>query len=189
MTFSFVGHIVKGNLKQDFLFLRVLRKRWHWVIPLTLVCLCLTVGVFLWLYDAVPILRWSWLSLLPETANGEKASGNLLVQGLRIPYFVYIFWALLVLNIPRLAMAEEEEFRRGVRTWPKMILMSIYFGIAHCIVGIPIAAGLALSISGVWFGLVYWRGGVRLSASAHAIHNWVLMLLFLILTLQPLLFG
>ena len=105
------------------------------------------------------------------------AGSILLLSGLKFPIFAWFFWALLVINIPGLALNEEYAFRKDV-TEPKLIaFQSVKFGLAHCIVGIPISFGIGLIVAGFWFAHQYKLGGVERSGAFHTIHNWTLALI------------
>ena len=100
-------------------------------------------------------------------------------------YFGLAFLVLLAVNLPRYAHMEEEWFREGTISWEQGLLMSALFGLAHCLVGVPIGAGLAISVAGLWFTHQYFVGGVELSTIHHATYNLILVsILFLFLTLK-----
>lgn len=122
-----------------------------------------------------PILRFSWLVWLATPADGPVAGTNLNVAGARIPGFGLVFLGLLALNIPRLARLEEEIFRRDSGGLGDVLVRSVKFGLVHCLVGVPVAVGLALTLTGFWLTLEYRRGGVRRSTFAHAIHNFLVL--------------
>lgn len=96
---------------------------------------------------------------------------------LQIKYFGLFFAVLLCLNLPSLALAEEKIFRNGTTGWIQGIAFSFIFGIVHCIVGVPIAAGLAISLAGLWYTHQYFVGGIELSALHHTTFNLILILI------------
>lgn len=49
------------------------------------------------------------------------------------------------------------------------------FGLVHCLAGIPVFAGLALSLGGLWFTYQYFRGGVEASTVHHLTYNLLIM--------------
>ncbi len=82
-------------------------------------------------------------------------------------------------------MIEEKWFRLGTQNWFEGLYMSLFFGIVHCLVGIPIAAGLAITFAGLWFTHQYFIGGIELSALHHTTYNLVAVsILFIILILK-----
>lgn len=130
------------------------------------------------LYQIKP-LRFSWLMLFSrkatQSAADEDRADNLSVAPMRIRYFGAAFGALLFVNIPTLALWEEKLFRLGVTEWSDAIKWSLIFGLAHCISGVPLAAGLALSIAGMWFHWQCFEGGVTLSSLHHTAYNAILI--------------
>lgn len=173
---DFVRYISRREMKKDFAALRTLKNyRWLMAIPVVLVTLTLTftIGFLLYTYGQ-PILNFSWIQLIP---SGDKTNEpqNLMVSGLSIPWFAWIFWVLLVINVPRLAKREERAFRQHTRGWKEALWQSVKFGLVHCFVGVPIAFGLALTIPGLLFAYTYSKGGIRLSTAWHAVYNWVIL--------------
>ncbi|MBS1724990.1 MAG: hypothetical protein JSS66_18780 [Armatimonadetes bacterium] len=177
LTVNFLFYLRSGKLKRDFACLRTLKgRRWLVAIPASLLVLAGVIAIGSILYDLSPaVLGWSWTRLIAEPK--ESGGQNLMVSGLKIPGFAWVFLPLLGLNVPRLALNEEWAFRKGFKKPAEITFQSFKFGMAHCLVGIPIAFGLALSIAGAWFALQYLKGGVRRSAAYHSIHNWALLLL------------
>lgn len=165
------------ELRKAYMALRVLgRGRWVGalvgaVLVVGLVVLTGLVLVALWPSG----FGWSWLSLLARPQDGPDPGRNLMAEGLKIPGFAYLFVALLLANVPRLAKNEERAFRQGVRGWKAATYESVKFGLAHCLVGVPIGFGLALSLAGGWFAWQYARGGLRRATAYHALHNWILL--------------
>jgi hypothetical protein len=129
-----------------------------------------TIGVAFALYLAFPFLNRSWLYLLP----GMQAT-NVAVMPLRYRCVAPIFLAILALSLPELAWDEEITYRRGTRDWRHAIFRSLRFGLAHCVVGVPLFVGLALTLPGLWFTHQYFRGGVERSATHHAAYNLVVL--------------
>lgn len=179
LTVNFLLYLKSGEIRKDFACLRVLKDgKWLGAILQSWVVLALIIGVALALLKAWPqVMGWSWLKLLATPQEGPTAGQNVLMSGLKIPGFAWIFLILFGLNVPRLALNEEYAFRKRAKTPSKIAWSSLRFGMMHCFVGVPIGFGLALSIGGLWFSLQYLRGGVRRSGAYHAIHNWTLLLL------------
>ena len=177
VSVDLILYLRKGQIKKDFAALRTLN-RWRWLlaipVALVLVLVTVTVGTILYSYGGA-ILQFSWLQLLARPEEKATAGKNLVTAGFQIPIFVWIFLPLLAINIPRLAKREERAFRQDTRGVPTAIVRSIKFGLFHCIVGVPVAFGLALSIPGLWFAYQYSKGGVRLATAWHSIYNWVIL--------------
>ena len=148
------------------------------------------IAVFVGLTKVAPFLKWSWFSLFskedPETGESTPQEGtNIHLIPSNVKYFGLAFLVLLAVNLPRYAHMEEEWFREGTISWEQGLLMSALFGLAHCLVGVPIGAGLAISVAGLWFTHQYFVGGVELSTIHHATYNLILVsILFLFLTLK-----
>ena len=103
----------------------------------------------------IPGLSYGWIKffysgdgnvLVTPIMEGSK-SNSIWVRSL-IP----IYFAIFVFVIPFLARAEENIFRKGHTEWGAIIKQSVKFGLVHCLVGVPLANGVALIISGLFFG-------------------------------------
>lgn len=178
VTVSCVRHILSGQLKRDYAVFRTLRGgKWLAAIPLSWLVLAIVVFVGGGLVTLNPsVLGWSWLRLLSSPGKPQEGT-NLIASGLQIPGFAWVFLALLMINVPRLALNEEYAFRKGFKDCRSITLQSLKFGLVHCLVGVPLGFGLALGLAGAWFAFLYLKGGTRLSAAYHSIHNWSLLLL------------
>lgn len=114
----------------------------------------IAVGALLW--NLVPPLRWGWWSTL-------GGSGTAISPGDESSTFSTIFSALIILVLlsilPYLAHYEEEIFRKNAenRSTRANLLVSLGFGLMHLLMGIPIAAALALTVGGMVFNHVYLR--------------------------------
>lgn len=107
----------------------------------------------------VPLLSKGWTALFynGESSNiimgpvfeGSKSS-NILIRML-----VPVFMIGLLVAVPFLAHAEEKSFRAKCLSWKAITRVSIIFGLIHCIVGIPLGAGLGLSLLGFFLGWKY----------------------------------
>jgi hypothetical protein len=124
------------------------------------------------LHKVFPFLDWSWFALL-----GDKGT-NVTVAPMKIPYIGVIFTAILIYNLPNMAYAEEDMFRNGLSTWMEALPWAVVFGMTHCIAGVPIYAGIALTISGLWFTSRYFSGGIELSATHHVAYNLIVVVFF-----------
>ena len=139
--------------------LRGVRLRHVWPAPFVLAVVLAVFGL-LWL---APPLRVGWWSLLGGEGNivfgtTEQTTGT--VWEVLVPL---VFLALLLPALPLLVEAEERRFRRGAETWSngKRFVRGLQFGLVHLVVGIPVAAALALSVGGWWFTWVYLRAHRR----------------------------
>ncbi len=179
LTVNFGLYLRSGQLRRHLSCLRVLRG-WRWIPALLgswfVVAVVVVTGAVL--IAAWPgVMGWSWLVLLATPAEAPTAGTNLVASGLRVPGFAWVFWILFVLNAPRLAMNEERAFRQWHKTPAAIAVQSVKFGLVHCLVGVPIAFGLALSLAGGWFAVQYLKGGVRRATAYHTLHNWTLLAL------------
>lgn len=151
------------------------------VIALSIPVIVAVVGVAVALITYWPqVMGFSWLQLFAQKGEHESG-GNLVVSGaLKFPIFGLIFMILFMLNVPRLARYEEDQFRRGTKDWKDASGRSIRFGLMHCIVGVPVGVGLALAIGGMWFTYQYFKGGVRRSTLYHSIYNMIFVVIIFI---------
>jgi hypothetical protein len=182
LTFDFIRHIRKPRtrrLYQSFLGWGAWRLTKAALI--TIPVLLVVVAAATLLISAWPeVMGWSWLQLLAQPGEKEQG-GNLIVSGaIRFPLFGLLFLVLFLINVPRLARYEEDQFRRGTKGWKQGALRSLHFGLVHCLIGVPIGAGLALGIGGLWFTYQYFKGGVRRSTMYHSVYNMILLVLLFV---------
>jgi hypothetical protein len=186
MTFSCVRNIAVGHVKEDFGILRnVDRKEW---IRVALTCPllgCVTIGTYYLLcyvneHSLIgKILNFSWLQLLASPKDNVTGTNLIVSGGASIPFFGVFFCALLLVNMPGLALSEEESFRRGTKSWLDAVPRSIAFGMMHCLVGVPVSVGIALTLAGLWFTFEYFKGGVERSGRVHACYNMMLVVMLM----------
>lgn len=114
-----------------------------------------TIMTFSWIYQTLPILQWGWSEAIfgksiniafAPTNTGNKTFDMLL----GIPFVI-----LFAIAVPKLAYVEEKLFRNNTISILPIIFKSLLFGLIHCIVGIPLAAGLCLSFAGLLFAFAY----------------------------------
>lgn len=147
-------------------------------------------SAFMGLIKIAPFLKWSWFSLFtkndPESGKSGPYEGtNINLIPAKTKYFGLVYLILFAINLPIFAHIEEVWFRQGTHTWQDGILLSILFGLAHCLVGVPIGAGMAISLTGLWLTHQYFIGGVELSTVHHTTYNLILIfMLFLTLILD-----
>lgn len=130
-------------------------------------------AVILW---TVKPLRFSWLSLFN---GGQEGGDNIHVAPMRLPWIGVLFGVLFFVNLPAFALIEERMFRLGVVEWSEAFRWAFIFGMVHCLAGVPIAAGIALTIPGLWFHYQCFEGGVILSTQHHTAYNAILVSLML----------
>jgi hypothetical protein len=175
VTVSCIRHLARGGLKDDFAVFRGQSwKTWLEVAVGDLAAISVLAVVVVVSPYAPAWLQFSWLMLLAGKGETVQATNQMIV-GAQIPLFGIAFVLLLILNLPRLAAAEEDEFRLGTKNWLHAIPRSLAFGLMHMIVGLPLWCGLALAIPGMWFTAQYFRGGVMRSTMAHALYNFMLV--------------
>jgi hypothetical protein len=107
----------------------------------------------------VPGLSWGWWSAIggvgnPVLGSSERSAGTPLEW--IVPA---LFLTMLIPALPLFAESEERMFRLGAesKTWPQRIRRAVEFGLVHCLIGIPIGVGFALSVGGLYFTLAYLR--------------------------------
>lgn len=153
-------------------------------VALNVTVLAVTISLYVLLVRILPWLNYSWISAVVAAGSGQAQAGgtNPIAAPLFLPLIGPMFAALLLFCLPLLTRAEERAFRRGTRSMVHAVPRSLVFGLAHCIVGVPLAAGLAISVPGMWFSYVYLtaersgKDGVETAAIAHTTANAVLIL-------------
>ena len=166
---------------------------------LGIVTLTIAAAIALW---QIPGLNYGWIKLFfggngnmlikPITEGSE--STNILIR-LMVP----LFFVALAFVLPFLARSEERSFRKGHDEWSSITKQSVKFGLVHCLVGIPLAAGIALIISGLFYGLKYkrafdrnveslghWRAedeAVMVSTTYHTMYNMIVVGLLLFIAI------
>ncbi|MBI1984819.1 MAG: hypothetical protein HYS60_01765 [Candidatus Wildermuthbacteria bacterium] len=162
---------------------------------LGIVTLTIATAIALW---QVPGLNYGWINLF------FGKGGNILVRPIMegsestnvlIRFMVPLFFIALAFVLPFLAREEERIFRKGHDDWGSITKQSVKFGLAHCLVGVPLAAGIALIIAGLFYGfkyksaldhnadtMGYWRAedeAVMVSTTYHTMHNMIVVGLLL----------
>ena len=130
----------------------------------------------------VPPLRWGWWTAIGGQGNPAVGVTDS-TTGTALQWLVpAVFLVMLLPALPLFAEREEQMFRRGAESWStaRRIGRSLQFGLIHAVIGIPIAAALALSVGGGYFTAVYlraWRrtgdteAAVLESTRAHLTYN------------------
>ena len=147
----------------------------------------------------VPGTSFSWTGLLLNdggnifTAPLIDASSNEYVA-IRLLALLLILAFLLIL--PFLAKFEEEIFRKGHSDWKSISWESTKFGLVHCLVGVPIGFGIALIVTGFFYGYHYKRAleknmesfgylraeeeAVMVSTTYHTMYNSIIVTVLLV---------
>lgn len=166
LVWTLTGVIRHGRLREEYR-RTVMAMRW-WMIPAAIGQLSVVVAVYFSLLNAFPWLRWGWWHLLGNGGNvnlGQTGQTGLIwrLVAVALPILVAVI-------VPWLAHAEEVMFRaraerQGVR---RRLRRQVAFGLVHFWSGIPIAACLALTVSGLYFLTVYLRAIRRLGPELQA---------------------
>ncbi len=153
----------------------------------------------------IPGLNHGWTNLI------FGAGGNMLIRpvmegsksaNILIRSMVPLFFIALMFVLPFLAKSEEESFRQGYTDWGSIAKQSVKFGLVHCLVGVPLAAGIALIISGLFYGLKYKRAfdqyevtmdywqaeaeAVMVSTTYHTMYNMIVVATLLFVALAAI---
>ena len=135
----------------------------------------------------IPYLSFGWWSVLGGEGNPVFGTTSRSLGPLDV-IIPIAFVSLLIVGLPLLVSREEWVFRRGAerRRLGDNLGRSIFFGVAHAVIGIPIGAALALSIGGFYLTGCYLRGwkatrtqsGALLeSTRAHLAYNLLIVVL------------
>ncbi len=148
----------------------------------------------------IPLLKYGWANLI-FTDGGNVILAPILdastSPSIAMQFLPVLFLLALIFVLPFLSKTEEDCFRRGHNAWGAIAKQSVKFGLVHLIVGIPLAAGLALSIPGFWLGYRYKRAfeqkakemkpwaaadaAVLVSTMHHTMYNTIAIVLLLII--------
>ena len=148
----------------------------HFIMAIPIIAAIVIVGSFL--YSLHPILQFGWLWSMLTGGEQVVAAGFPWVSLL-----IGIMIGVFSLFIPMLAYNEEVAFRESYidKGWGKGLVGSLIFGLAHMVMGIPLAFALALSIGGVAFLYIAKKKGIMESTYVHAAYNFTVITLVLIL--------
>lgn len=186
-------HFVRGKKFTNVPAAHVFRglRPWHFLVAWPTVAI--VIGLF-YLFYQVPYLDIGWWTTLGGEGNILLGRGS--ETGALGPIITGLFMALLVLVMPAFVYLEEEAFRQGAEKRGVLANVGscIVFGLLHLIMGIPIAAALAISAGGGVLMLVYlyhhspsneahWKGpssavtneGTLAAARVHLAYNYTLM--------------
>jgi membrane protease YdiL (CAAX protease family) len=110
-------------------------------------------------------------------------ASNLNFRPLLHPWMRYPFAALLLYNLPILAMLEEFIFRHGglgphpVQSWQDVLVSSLLFGLFHGVMSWNLRGGILQTAMGFWFSYVYLSSGASEPLVYASFHHFMLDLL------------
>ncbi len=163
--------VTSPELRADYL--TTLRAMRWWMIPAGVLNLSVVVAVFNGLVWLAPWSWFGWWKLLGGTGNIWVGQTGKVGLGWQIAAFAIPL--CLFLALPIMAHWEEVAFRLGSekRSTPARVRRQLRFGLMHSVyAGIPIAAGLALTLSGLYFERVYLRTLQRPAAPILSPDSW-----------------
>lgn len=198
---SIVSTIAKEYKNANFIFAIWKRFRFRMLFEIIGVFV-LVVVTYILLVSFLPFLDWGWSDLFMEGGGNIYVAPVMAVSEQSSNWFMkalpFLFLIMFLIAVPFLAKMEEEWFRYGREEWSEIIPQSIKFGLIHLIVGIPIAAGIALIISGLFFGYKYKKAfdknivamgyseaseeALMVSTTYHSFYNTFLVMMILVLS-------
>ena len=201
------------------------------------ITLVFTLITYAFLYSLHPWLQWGWWSAIGGNgsilflSNDNLSAATQDVAGAVVPaaqdglglldvvftLVFLLFLGFLLYIFPKAAHSEEVTYRKGAehRSFLANLWKALVFGLIHLLMGIPIAAALALTVSGLAFTLVYLRAynrawrmgyksqgfsriayglrrehaeneGVMEAARVHFLHNAIIVLVLMVLVASSL---
>jgi hypothetical protein len=182
--------------KQDGTFWRTWRSVRLPTVIQGLSLLIATASTLIALSVAVPFLQYGWTNLFFDNAINVVAS-PIQFGGPAGTFLAVAFLTALLLVLPPFAKKEEELFRSCCYEWSDIFKQAAIFGPIHCLVGVPLSAGLALIVAGIGYGAVwrytYWRNiraglghdtskqrATEASTRVHTVYNTIAVTLLLI---------
>lgn len=157
VSLAFQARYLPGLFRRSwriFRFLRPIHFLWGTV---SVIGVMVTVVLLMVLF---PPLRWGWLinltggnTILTDSVSQPTWTSAAIMGATSLGLIA------LMLLLPVFAESEEEMFRRKIinAPWWKVVVSCVGFGLAHLIMGIPIAAALGLSVPGFVFYAVAQR--------------------------------
>lgn len=154
-----------------------------------LIAIPLVVVAYLAIAALLPWTQWGWWSALGGLGNiaaGQTATSPETEPSLVLRVAPFFFLAAMLCYLPAAARLEERWFRLGGehRSTAQRTGRALAFGLVHLVMGIPIAAALAITGAGWIFQREYLvafrRRGSRhdamvASTSAHLAYNMILL--------------
>jgi len=144
----------------------------HFLLAVPILLLAAVVGISAWLW--LPGAWFGWWSLMGN-GGGGAINASLTPATADAPAFSkvlpYVMLISLALVLPMAARWEEMRFRLGAESQGtgKRLVVALGFGLAHLIMGIPIAAALAVGAGGWGFAAAYRRAYRRRQSRHDAI--------------------
>lgn len=170
----------------------------------SLLMVALTVFAY-FIFSQIPGLDFGWLNIF------FKEGGNILLKPIQegshsssifVRALVPVFFSALIFVLPFFAKAEETIFRKGQNDWKSIVENSFAFGLIHCFFGIPLAAGIALILPGLYLGFKYkeafdrniktmkqWKAekeAMLQSTAHHTLYNTIVVGLLLIMSIMAI---
>lgn len=166
-----VFHLVRGLRPRHFLL----------AVPVLAVIVVLAVALY-----QVPGMSFGWWTAIGGEGNPVFGAGRPGAVGPLDAAVPVVFGVLLLLGLPLLVEGEEWMFRRGAehRGPAANLRRAVLFGLVHAVIGIPLAAAVALSAGGLyltWAYLWMWRrtgsadAALAESTRAHLAYNLVII--------------
>jgi hypothetical protein len=131
-------------------------------LGLAITTLVLTIAAYASIEALVPWTSWGWWKLLGGSGSvvfGQSKATQGPEAGPLLAALPFILPALLAIVVPTLARLEERGFRRGLQRASALrrARVQLTFGLLHMLMGVPVAAGLALALTGTLYLQVYLR--------------------------------
>ena len=188
--------------RRNMKFATTIWSRFSWLMLFEVLAIIFqTVIIYSLLVWISPVFKYGWMHLFLD--NG----GNMFVapiteiasSGMGLTrVFPFLFLTLFLVAIPFLARNEENIFRKSAYEWPEIATKSVVFGLIHCLVGVPLAAGIALIGTGFFYGYKYRRAflinlktygnnviaekeALLVSTTYHTLYNSILIVVLMIL--------
>lgn len=106
----------------------------------------------------IPLFNWAWSDWFVKGGGNITASPFAVHGGPMTKVLQTIFFVALICALPFLALYEEKIFRSNKLRWKQVVVASIAFGFVHpLLAGVPVYAGLCLSLSGLFLACIYRR--------------------------------
>lgn len=138
-------------------FLSVVRK-FRFRMFLEVLCLLVITGTIGLMLTQLPILSFGWANVvLGKDVNIAVLPISNMTQSPQMTAWIWgtVFYVLFLVVLPHVSRLEEDLFRKGKNNWTAIGKWSVLFGLVHCLMGIPLGAGIALVLPGLFFGMKY----------------------------------
>jgi len=203
-AFLVINTLVSESKNLHFIFSIWKRFRFGMLVQCILIILLIVITAVV-LCTYIPFLEYGWLNIF------VKGGGNITIapvqtasqsSSLIMRILPPVFFVILLFAAPFLAKSEEKSFRYEHEDWRSITTQSIKFGLVHLIVGIPLAAGIALIFAGLFFGYKYKKSfdknifsfnidkrreeAMLVSTAYHTMYNTILILLLLVVSIYKI---